>query len=281
MSVKRRTVDELFFCVYVEPVHAMYMHHLTHHTQHTSGSPLQLSLPDTRVHYCSLTSTSSQTTAGFSPNVILLWFVATEWCDVKRWEDVRHVCCCLAFLCVWGSVWLYNNSILTPKLSNLCVCMCVCNVSCWGFMCGAVCPQGFSPQWPQRRLSERDRERERKRERECLCCPLTPTHESLFWYLEIRHDPLNKTALSTTPAYSSRLICCNATTFKIKGTILSWSIENCPQQCVSYINIYRRIFFPLQFPPWTEISADPQSHQHTHNQHVHTHTHSHLHITSI
>lgn len=178
MSLRRHiVVKPVFIRAYVELVHAMYMHHLTHHPQHTSGSPLQLSLPDTRVHYCSLTSASSQTTAGFSPSVILFvicchWMM---WCE-KR-EAVCHVCSRLAFLYVWGSFWLYNNWVLTPKLSNLCVCMyvCMCNVSYWGFMCGAVCPQGFSPQWPQRRLSERDREREKEGERVPLLSPYTHT----------------------------------------------------------------------------------------------------------
>lgn len=112
-----------FLCAYVELVHAMNMHHLTHQTQHNLGSPLQLSLPDTRVHYCSLTSTSSQMTAGFSPSVVFFFVICCHWmvwCETVRGCVPRLLL--LGFMYVWGSVWLYNNWVLTPKLSNLCVC---------------------------------------------------------------------------------------------------------------------------------------------------------------
>lgn len=130
------------------------------------------SLPETRVHYCSLISASNLATAGLSipvwPFFFFFFLCLSPLSAAYLWETVREACCYLAFECAVVS--------LVPPHSELCVrpCMCVCALSCWGYMCGAVCPQGLSPQWPQRRLShKRDRERERKRERECLCCPFT------------------------------------------------------------------------------------------------------------
>lgn len=47
-----------------------WTHTHTHtYTYPNSDSPLQRSLPETRVHYCSLTSASSLTSTGFSPSV--------------------------------------------------------------------------------------------------------------------------------------------------------------------------------------------------------------------
>lgn len=52
------------------------------HTTHTQTEhilqPFQRSLPETRVHYCSLTSASRRITTGFSPSVTFLCSVATE-----------------------------------------------------------------------------------------------------------------------------------------------------------------------------------------------------------
>ena len=199
------------------------------HTTHThkqniyskSDSPFQRSLPETRVHYCSLTSASRRITTGFSPSVTFLCFVATEW----WWWWCVCVCVCV---CVCESVrerWrrgcrvlsvYWWCSVVPPIVMCVfaCVCVYVCTVSRWGYMCGAVCPPGLSPQWPQRRLSQRETEREKEGERVPLLSPHTHTLIIILLSGNQTFPLLTKllSASSSTVAYLSRLICCNLNT---------------------------------------------------------------------
>ena len=162
----------------------MNLHSGTTRTSSHSVPALQRSLPETRVHYCSLTSASRlQTTGHWVPVGPFLccchWllFMCVCVCEWEAGGDVPEDCCCLAFV-----FWMCSNATVVSNAPQNCQCvqlsvcvwLCMCTVSCWGYMCGAVCPQGLSPQWPQRRLSQRETEREK--EGECLCRPLTPTH---------------------------------------------------------------------------------------------------------
>lgn len=165
------------------------LHTCTYKTHSNSNSPLQHSLPETRVHYCSLTSASSLTTTGFSPSVwpFCVLLPLKETC-VSMCVSVCVMCVCgkgreserrwcgsllVPAFCAFEFMITMQLWVLSPKLLRVCVCM--CTVSCWGYMCGAVCPQGLSPQWPQRRLSQRETEREKEGERVPLLSPHTHT----------------------------------------------------------------------------------------------------------
>lgn len=146
-------------------------------TYSNPDSPLQRSLPETRVHYCSLTSASSLTATGFSPSVTF-FCVCCHWmmCVCEEEERVRGRFAAAWLLCMCQVVfWVYNDGAVVSPVPQIVKCVCMCTVSCWGYMCGAVCPQGLSPQWPQRRLSQRETEREKEGERVPLLSPHTHT----------------------------------------------------------------------------------------------------------
>lgn len=125
----------------------VFLHVHDHYTHYT---PFQHSLPETRVHYCSLTSASSLV----SIPATLFVFAATELCVCcVRW-DYEMRAWPLWECCLWCC---------PSKLSNVCVCVCALS-SAGDISVVLFVLKGLSPQWPQRRLSIRETQRERKRE---------------------------------------------------------------------------------------------------------------------
>lgn len=165
----------LVFCAYVEPMSL----HVHEHTHCNSDSPLEHSLPETRVHYCSLTSASSLTTTGFSPSVTFFVFCCHCMmcvCEQRTCGKFAAVpCFCVCVGQCFECIIMTQLSPVPQIVKCVRVWIRICAVSCWGYMCGAVCPPGFSPQWPPMRLSQRETEREKEGERVPLLSPHTHT----------------------------------------------------------------------------------------------------------
>lgn len=156
----------LVFCAYVEPMSL----HVHEHTHCNSDSPLEHSLPETRVHYCSLTSASSLTTTGFSPSVTFFVFCChcmmcvCEQRTCGKFAALPCFCVCVGqcFECViMTQLW-----VLSPKLSNVCVCvyMYMRSVLLGVYVWCCLSSRSFPTVTPEAALTERDRERERGRE---------------------------------------------------------------------------------------------------------------------
>lgn len=166
----------------------------------TTHARTQTVTAETRVHYCSLTSTSKLTATGFTP--VTLFVLPLYVCCLKVahwWECLQlpgfnpHVC-----------VSVCNAAGVSPPqcCGRVYVCRVLLGVYVW-----CCLSSRSSPTVTPRGSSLRERQRERKRERECLGCPSHPHTPNT--------DGLEINSLSSpdvcSAVCSSRLIYSNAT----------------------------------------------------------------------
>lgn len=174
-------------CICVNICAPVHVHRSIHiHSNARPESPLQCSLPERRVHYCSLSWASS------------FWPVVS----VPAWSVCLSLSCgvCLC-VCVCAharkSLALWNSGavVLSPTSSGVFL---VC-VRMPGLLlrvkCGAVRPYGLSPQWPlEAAFVQRDLEREKEGERGPLLSPPTPhTHRLIIFSLYLENPHLKNT----------------------------------------------------------------------------------------
>lgn len=159
---RRIDVEEPLCCVVLVLCLSLHVHELTAHTPSNSVSALQRSLPESRVHYCSLTSASTNSVAFFV-------FVATECCLHVR--NGRWCVRGLAFVCQDLSVQLW---VLSPKL---CVSMYVCVA---GGLCVVLFVLKVFPHSDPRGGSRTERQRERERGRESAFAVPSRPHTNHF-----------------------------------------------------------------------------------------------------
>lgn len=150
------------------------------HTAHTLirwVAASQRSLPEPRVHYCSLTSRhlAYPSSGLWVPSVTRL--CPSVWMKREGVPPPPGIAVCVT-LCFWmrtcAAVVSHSHQLLLRKwMCAIAEGVCVCVV----LFVLTVFPHS-DPRRGSRRESERYIQREREKEGECHCCPLTPPHLS-------------------------------------------------------------------------------------------------------